>query len=163
MRSVLIKRDDLIERALHAATPTEANALVKYTTDWTEEQRKPLLDAIHKRLVELDAQNKVAPTTPPSLMVQIENAPDLTTLDALEIDVSARHPDIQPKLMGYVRKRRVELEKIANFTPDSVIQSLNDAQSVDELNRIMSDPLLETIDQTEINEIYEQRFNELNG
>jgi hypothetical protein len=43
-------------------------------------------------------------------MVQIQNAPDLTTLDALEIDVAARDPQIQPKLMGYVRKRRVELE-----------------------------------------------------
>lgn len=110
MRSVLIKRDDLIERALHAATPVEANALVKYTTDWSEEQCKPLLDAINKRLVELDAQNKTNPQSPPSLMVQIETAPDLTTLDALEIDVSTRHPDIQPKLMGYIRKRRAELE-----------------------------------------------------
>lgn len=43
-------------------------------------------------------------------MVQIQNAPDLSTLDALEIDVSGRHPDIQPKLMGYVKKRRYELE-----------------------------------------------------
>ncbi|MHA3079679.1 hypothetical protein [Acinetobacter sp. ANC 5502] len=163
LRSVVIKRDELIDRAINAATPVEANALVKYTTDWTEDQRKPLLDAINKRLVELDVQNKEIPPTPPSLMVQIENAPDLTTLDALEIDVSARHPDIQPKLMGYIRKRRAELEKMASFTPKSVIQSLNDAQSVDELNRIMSDPLLESIDQTEISEIYEQRFNELNG
>lgn len=104
------KLNDLIERAKTAATPVEANALVKYTIDWTEEHRKPLLDAINKRLVELDAQNKEIPSTPPSLMVQIENAPDLTTLDALEIDVSARHPDIQPKLMGYIRKRRAELE-----------------------------------------------------
>lgn len=157
------KLNDLIERAATAATPVEANALVKYTTDWTEEQRKPLLDAINKRLVELDAQNKTNPQSPPSLMVQIQNAPDLTTLDALEIDVSERHPDIQPKLMGYVRKRRVELEKIESFTPESVIQSLHNAQNIDELNRIMSDPLLETIDQTEISEIYEQRFNDLNG
>ena len=44
-------------------------------------------------------------------MVQIQNAPDLTTLDALEIDVSTRHPDIQPRLMGYVKKRRYELEQ----------------------------------------------------
>ena len=51
---------------------------------------------------------------PPSLMVQIQTAPDLTTLDALEIDVAARDPQIQPKLMGYVRKRRYELE---NPTP----------------------------------------------
>lgn len=43
-------------------------------------------------------------------MVQIQNAPDLTTLDVLEIDVGSRHPDIQPKLMGYIRARRFELE-----------------------------------------------------
>ncbi|ENU80625.1 hypothetical protein F975_01679 [Acinetobacter sp. ANC 3789] len=104
------KLNDLIDRAASAKTVAEANALVKYTTDWTEDQRKPLLDTINKRLVELDAQNKEMPPTPPSLMVQIENAPDLTTLDALEIDVSARHPDIQPKLMGYIRKRCAELE-----------------------------------------------------
>ncbi|MHA3061628.1 hypothetical protein ACX1N5_11695 [Acinetobacter sp. ANC 4636] len=104
------KLNDLIDRAASAKTVAEANALVKYTTDWTEDQRKPLLDAINKRLIELDAQNKEIPPTPPSLMVQIENAPDLTTLDALEIDVSARHPDIQPKLMGCIRKRRAELE-----------------------------------------------------
>lgn len=162
MRSVLIKRDDLIERALHAATPTEANALVKYTTDWTEEQRQPLLNAISKRLVELDSQTKVNPPSPPSLLVQIQNAPDLTTLDVLEIDVSERHPDIQPKLMDAVKKRRFEIEKMETFTPESVIQSLNDAQSVDELNRIMSDPALTLVDQTEINEIYELRFVELN-
>ncbi|HAV5400811.1 TPA: hypothetical protein JI075_15900, partial [Acinetobacter baumannii] len=47
---------------------------------------------------------------PPSLMVQIQNAPDLTTLDALEIDVAARDPQIQSRLMDFVKKRRFELE-----------------------------------------------------
>ena len=51
-------------------------------------------------------------------MVQIQNAPDLTALDALEIDVSARHPDIQPRLMGYVKKRRFELEQLENAAND---------------------------------------------
>ncbi|MHA3112920.1 hypothetical protein [Acinetobacter sp. ANC 4193] len=155
------KLNELIERAATAATPVEANALVKYTTNWTEEQRKPLLDAINKRLVELDAQNKTNPQSPPSLMVQIQNAPDLTTLDALEIDVSERHPDIQPKLMACVLKRRVELEKMANFTPESVIKSLNDAQSVDDLIAIITDPYVTKANDQRISQAYYQRLSEL--
>ncbi|BBQ48432.1 hypothetical protein WP2W18E11_14300 [Acinetobacter pittii] len=50
-------------------------------------------------------------------MVQIQNAPDLTTLDALEIDVSARDTLIQPKLMGYIKKRRFELENPTSTAP----------------------------------------------
>ena len=100
---------DLINRASQAQSPAEANALVRYTTQWTEEQRKPLINAISKRLNELNVDAQPI-GQPPSLMVQIQNAPDLTTLDVLEIDVGSRHPDIQPKLMGYVRARRFELE-----------------------------------------------------
>ncbi|MBD0233949.1 hypothetical protein IV515_19615, partial [Acinetobacter baumannii] len=44
---------------------------------------------------------------------------DLTTLDALEIDVAARDPQIQPKLMGYIRKRRYELENPAVSQPEA--------------------------------------------
>ncbi|OTS00783.1 hypothetical protein CAT25_06520, partial [Acinetobacter pittii] len=76
---------------------------------WDDEQMKPILLATHKRLEELEKE-QASTNEPPSLMVQIQNAPDLTTLDALEIDVAARDPQIQPKLMGYVRKRRFELE-----------------------------------------------------
>ncbi|MFC2997369.1 hypothetical protein ACFODO_19410 [Acinetobacter sichuanensis] len=100
---------DLINRASQAQSPAEANALVRYTTQWTEEQRKPLINAISKRLSELNVDAQPI-GQPPSLMVQIQNAPDLTTLDVLEIDVGSRHPDIQPKLMGYIRARRFELE-----------------------------------------------------
>ena len=104
-------RDDLLNRATNGKTPAEVNALARYTRTWTEEQRAPLLRAMHKRLEELQSQVATVQQEPPSLMVQIQNAPDLTTLDALEIDVSARHPDIQPRLMGYVKKRRYELEQ----------------------------------------------------
>ncbi|MFW1850270.1 hypothetical protein ACG9XR_06805 [Acinetobacter guillouiae] len=100
---------ELLERAKKSKLPAEANALYKYTVNWTEEQRKPLMDAINKRLSELGA-TAPPPEQPPSLVVQIQNAPDLTALDILEIDVATRHPDIQPKLMGLVRKRRFELE-----------------------------------------------------
>ena len=93
-----------------AKTPIEANAQIKYTKSWTQEQRKPVMQAINKRLIELKAMEEPKSEETPSLMVQIQNAPDLTALDVLEIDVGSRHPGIQSKLMGYVKKRRFELE-----------------------------------------------------
>ncbi|MDC5276073.1 hypothetical protein OHW85_10915 [Acinetobacter baumannii] len=107
------KLDTLLQRVKDSKTPDEVNAVYRYTRTWDDEQMKPILLATHKRLEELE-KSKAQATEPPSLMVQIQTAPDLTTLDALEIDVAARDPQIQPKLMGYVRKRRYELE---NPTP----------------------------------------------
>lgn len=98
----------LKQRVDESKTPTEVNAVVKYTNLWTEEQRAPLLQYMHKRL-EVLQQSKS--TVQPSLMVRIQNAPDLTVLDALEIDVSSLDPVIQPEMMRYVRTRRFELEK----------------------------------------------------
>lgn len=113
-----IEYADLSAVVIHAQSSDEANSVVEKTHHWTTDQRKPLLSLISKRLCELQEQSKVQPKEPPSLMVQIQNAPDLTTLDALEIDVSARHPDIQPRLMGYVKKRRFELEQIESASSD---------------------------------------------
>ncbi|EXD65334.1 hypothetical protein J481_2682 [Acinetobacter baumannii 662545-1347] len=105
--------DTLLQRVKESKTPAEVNAVYRYTRTWDDEQMKPILLATHKRLEELEKE-KASANEPPSLMVKIQTAPDLTTLDALEIDVAARDPQIQPKLMGYVRKRRYELE---NPTP----------------------------------------------
>lgn len=91
-------------------TPEEANALVRYTKSWTEEQRQPLLRAITRRLQEF--QNP-QPKAEPSLMVKIQNAPDLTTLDALEIDVGSLDPVIQSDMMRIVNTRRLQLENSA--------------------------------------------------
>lgn len=100
---------ELLERASTAKTPAEANALYKHTMKWTEEQRKPLMDAIHARLVELNP-----PVEDSSLSVRISKAMDLTELDALEIDVSGCDEFIQPKLMEMVNKRRAELDPFFN-------------------------------------------------
>ena len=100
---------ELLERASIAKTPNEANALYKYTMKWTEEQRKPLMEAIHSRLVELNP-----PVEDSSLSVRISKAMDLTELDALEIDVSACDEFIQPQLMTLVNKRRAELDPFFN-------------------------------------------------
>ncbi|MEG2273365.1 MAG: hypothetical protein RSC05_13940 [Acinetobacter sp.] len=98
----------LKQRVDESKTPAEVNVVVKYTSGWTTEQLQPLLKYMHKRLEELQ-QNKAE--VAPSLMVRIQNAPDLTELDALEIDVSSLDPVIQPEMMRYVRTRRLELEK----------------------------------------------------
>lgn len=113
-----IEYADLSAVVIHAQSSDEANSVVEKTHHWTTDQRNPLLSLISKRLCELQEQSKVQPKEPPSLMVQIQNAPDLTALDALEIDVSTRHPDIQPRLMGYVKKRRFELEQLENAAND---------------------------------------------
>ncbi|EKP56327.1 hypothetical protein ACINNAV2_1086, partial [Acinetobacter baumannii Naval-2] len=85
--------DTLLQRVKESKTPAEVNAVYRYTRTWSDKQMDPLLKATHKRLTEL-ADEKPVESEPPSLMVQIQNAPDLTTLDALEIDVAARDPQI---------------------------------------------------------------------
>ncbi len=101
--------DTLLQRVKESKTPAEVNAVYRYTRTWSDKQMDPLLKATHKRLTEL-ADEKPVESEPPSLMVQIQNAPDLITLDALEIDVAARDPQIQSRLMDFVKKRRFELE-----------------------------------------------------
>ncbi|MGM7340707.1 hypothetical protein ACOI3M_12620 [Acinetobacter baumannii] len=112
------KLNTLLQRVKDSKTPDEVNAVYRYTRTWDDEQMKPILLATHKRLEELE-KDKASANEPPSLMVQIQTAPDLTTLDALEIDVAARDPQIQPKLMGYIRKRRYELENPAVSQPEA--------------------------------------------
>ncbi|MDA5021200.1 hypothetical protein PGK15_04765 [Acinetobacter baumannii] len=110
--------DALLQRVKESKTPEEVNAVYRYTRTWSDKQMEPLLLATHKRLEELE-KSKVSATEPPSLMVQIQNAPDLTTLDALEIDVAARDPQIQSRLMDFVKKRRFELENPTPTHPET--------------------------------------------
>ncbi|CAA0189767.1 hypothetical protein [Acinetobacter baumannii] len=110
--------DTLLQRVKESKTPEEVNAVYRYTRKWDDKQMEPLLLATHNRLEELE-ESKAQATEPPSLMVQIQNASDLTALDALEIDVAARDPLIQPKYMGYIRKRRYELENPTPTQPEA--------------------------------------------
>ncbi|MDV7492814.1 hypothetical protein R4511_09480 [Acinetobacter baumannii] len=113
--------DALLQRLKESKTPEEVNAVYRYTRTWNDKQMEPLLLATHKRLEELE-KSKVPANEPPSLMVQIQNAPDITTLDALEIDVAARDPQIQSRLMDFVKKRRFELENAASNEPDYLLE-----------------------------------------
>ncbi|HAV5779923.1 hypothetical protein ACLDZE_13505 [Acinetobacter baumannii] len=113
--------DTLLQRVKESKTPAEVNAVYRYTRTWSDKQMDPLLKATHKRLTEL-ADEKPVESEPPSLMVQIQNAPDLTTLDALAIDVAARDPQIQSRLMDFVKKRRFELQNAASNEPDYLLE-----------------------------------------
>ncbi|HAV5291115.1 hypothetical protein [Acinetobacter baumannii] len=113
--------DALLQRVKESKTPEEVNAVYRYTRTWNDKQMEPLLLATHKRLEELE-KSKAPANEPPSLMVQIQTAPDLTTLDALEIDVAARDPQIQSRLMDFVKKRRFELENAASNEPDYLLE-----------------------------------------
>lgn len=122
----LIKEDEdkyqeklatLKKRVDESKTVTEVNAVFKYTTGWTNEQLSPLLKYTHNRLEELQ---QIKAAEQPSLMVRIQNAPDLTALDALEIDVSSLDPVIQPEMMRYVRTRRLQLEQTASLIEEDL-------------------------------------------
>ncbi|MCH7381290.1 hypothetical protein [Acinetobacter higginsii] len=104
---------DLKKRVDESKTPDEVNTVIKSTNSWSADQRQPLLQYMHKRL-EILQNDKAAKQ--PSLMVEIQNAPDLTSLDALEIDVSAMDPIAQPEMMRFVRSRRAELEQADSAT-----------------------------------------------
>lgn len=102
--------NEILNDVALANSPAEVNAHIRYTRSWTEEQRKPVMTAINKRLVELTAVNPVEISQSPSLMVRIQSASTEHELNELLPEVRSRHPDIQPKLMDCVKKRRFELK-----------------------------------------------------
>lgn len=101
-----------------ATTPEAVNAVMNYTGKWTEAQRNVLVLEMHKKLTELD-QGKPQEKEPPTLLAQIQVAPDFVTLDALVLEVSKRETLIQPKYMDAVKKRRFELENPAPSQPEA--------------------------------------------
>lgn len=102
---------ELKKRVDESKTVTEVNAVTKYTTQWSAEQRAPLLQYIHKRLEELKKEKQA---NEPSFFVKIQNAPDLATLDAYEIDIHSLDPLAQPKMMQALTTRKKELDQAKN-------------------------------------------------
>lgn len=107
--------NDLINQVSKAQSPAEANSVYQHAKGWTEQQIAPLHAAVGRRLSELQ---QPASKEPPSLLVRIQKATDLTELDALESEVLTRDPQIVPALMSEVRKRRAQLKNSeAELTP----------------------------------------------
>jgi len=105
------KLAELKKRVDESKTVTEVNAVTKYTTQWSAEQRAPLLQHIHIRLEEIKKDKQA---NEPSLLVKIQNASDLATLDAYEIDIHSLDPLAQPKMMQAITTRKKELDQAKN-------------------------------------------------
>lgn len=103
------KLAELKKRVDESKTVTEVNAVTKYTNQWSAKQREPLLHYIHKRLEELKKEKQA---NEPSLLVKIQTAPDIATLDILEVDIHSLEPLAQPKMMQAIKTRKQELEEV---------------------------------------------------
>ncbi|MDQ9890100.1 hypothetical protein [Acinetobacter pittii] len=112
--------ESLVQSILNAHTPEEVNSVVRYTSKWTEEQRKPLLNEMHKRLSELN-QTKQQDDGLSPLIVRLQYAPDLKTLEELELEIPSRHPDVHKTLWNMAKKRRAQLNDISN-EPDYLLE-----------------------------------------
>lgn len=114
--------ESLVQSIQNAHTPEEVNSVVRYTSKWTEEQRKPLLNEMHKRLSELN-QTKQQDDGLSPLIVRLQYAPDLNTLEELEREIPSRHPDVHKTLWNMAKKRRGELNAVSipSLDPDYLL------------------------------------------
>ncbi|AWD93182.1 hypothetical protein AM106_62 [Acinetobacter phage AM106] len=100
--------ESLVQSIQNFHTPEEVNSVIRYTTKWTEEQRKPLLNEMHKRLAELK-QTKQEDDGLSPLIVRLQYAADLKTLEELELEIPSRHQDVHKTLWNMAKKRRSQL------------------------------------------------------
>lgn len=114
--------ESLVQSIQNAHTPEEVNSVVRYTSKWTEEQRKPLLNEMRKRLSELN-QTKQQDDGLSPLIVRLQYAPDLNTLEELEREIPSRHPDVHKTLWNMAKKRRGELNAAStpSLDPDYLL------------------------------------------
>ncbi|WP_151827468.1 ead/Ea22-like family protein [Acinetobacter oleivorans] len=106
---------ELIEKLKKTKTADDANSLIEQIKDWATEDQSLFKTELNKHLVIIAGHSKENI----SIGEKIRQAKDLTTLDALEIDISEADERIQERLMELVVKRRKELEVEDNFLLDS--------------------------------------------
>jgi len=111
--------DDLLQSVQNAHTPEEVNSVITYTSKWTEEQRKPLLTEMHKRLSELKQTRQQEDGLSP-LIVRLQHAVDIKTLEELELEIPSRHHDVHKTLWNMAKKRRAQLNAASN-EPDYLL------------------------------------------
>lgn len=106
---------ELIEKLKKTKTADAANSLIEETNDWATEDQSLFKTELNKHLVIIAGHSKEGI----SIGEKIRQANDLTTLDALEIDISEADERIQEALMELVVRRRKELEVESNFLLES--------------------------------------------
>jgi hypothetical protein len=119
--------DDLLQSVQNAHTPEEVNSVITYTSKWTEQQRKPLLTEMHKRLSELkqtrQQENELSP-----LILRLQHAVDIKTLEELELEIPTRHHDVHKTLWNMAKKRRAQLNAVSN-EPDYSLETTNESSN----------------------------------
>jgi hypothetical protein len=106
---------ELIEKLKKTKSADDANSLIEETKDWATEDQSLFKIELNKHLVIIAGHSKENM----SIGEKIRQAKDLTTLDALEIDISEADERIQERLMDLIQKRRKELEIEGNFLLES--------------------------------------------
>lgn len=106
---------ELTEKLKKTKTADDANSLIEEIKDWATEDQSLFKTELTKHLVIIAGHSKENI----SIGEKIRQAKDLTTLDALEIDISEADERIQERLMELVVKRRKELEVEGNFLLES--------------------------------------------
>lgn len=106
---------ELIVKLKKTKSADDANSLIEGTKDWATEDQSLFKTELNKHLVFIAGHSKENI----SIGEKIRQAKDLTTLDALEIDISEADERIQERLMDLVIKRRKELEVEGNFLLES--------------------------------------------
>lgn len=158
---------DLLENVKNAKTPAEANAQVRYTRTWTEEQRKPLMSAISKRLSELQAQTK-------PMNERISESKTVDELDALLPELRALQGEIGHAMLTLYTQRKEILSQQDIFGEsqpevsyvDAVIARIKVAKNQDDINAEYSDPTFDELsdqEKAEIDYAAQQRETELQG
>ena len=146
---------DLLENVKNAKTPAEANAQVRYTRSWTEEQRKPLMSAISKRLSELHAQSK-------PLNERINESKTVDELDALLSELNTLNDGSGHAMMILYAQRKEILSQGDIFVEvvdaeisfvEGVILRINAAESQDDINAEYADPAFDELSDQEKSEI----------
>lgn len=155
---------DLLENVKNAKTPAEANAQVRYTRSWTEEQRKPLMSAISKRLSELHTQSK-------PMNERINESKTVDELDALLPELGTLSGESGHAMLTLYTQRKEILSQQDIFGDDGgyvagVIARIKVAKNQDDINAEYSDPAFDELsdqEKVEIDYAAQQRETELQG
>ncbi|AOA57553.1 recombinase RecT [Acinetobacter larvae] len=143
------KLNNLLGDVASAQTPAEVKAQTNYTKSWTAEQRKPLEEAIEKRLAELEAANQELSTE------QINACKTLDELMAMLPQLKRLHGEKGHALMTAwaARKEIVTQGDIFNDSVvdaevgfvDGVILRIQSAKTQNDINAEYIDPAIDEL------------------
>lgn len=181
---------DLIDIVSKAGSIPEAKAQLRYAdnNNWTDQQRKPLVDAIDKRIGELDKMSATGiaisdscrlPETEKPLLEQIQEAPSIEVLDELlkqarrftgekgRIHMTAWSARKEFLNQGDIFESLDAEQQDDNLTLcGQIVKSIQACQTQEEINKIFEDPKLSELipeEQALVNAAADRREAEITG